>query len=68
MQYTDFRDRIHQRLKQAPKGLTWTELRDDLDLPYARACPTWIRRLEQEVGLTRTKGRGLALVWKVSGQ
>ena len=66
MQYTDFRDRIHQRLKRAPMGLTWTELREDIGLPYVRACPTWTRRLEHEIGLTRTKGSGRALVWRVS--
>lgn len=64
MRYTEYRDLIHERLLRAPAGMTWNELRTDLDLPYVRACPNWTRRLEQEIGLTRVKGSGRALVWK----
>jgi len=67
MRYTDFRDQIRRRLRRKPAGSTWAELRDDLGLPYVRPCPSWTARLEQEIGLTRTKGRGRALVWKVPG-
>jgi hypothetical protein len=65
MKYTEYRDRIQGRLQSQPDGLTWAELRDQLDLPYERACPAWTKRLEQEIGLTRVKGAGRALVWKV---
>ena len=47
---------------------TWAQLRADLDLPYDRPCPSWTKRLEEEIGLTRTKGVGRALVWKVPVQ
>jgi hypothetical protein len=68
MRYTEFRDKIQRRLQRAPEGMTWAELRDELDLPYSRPCPNWVGRLEKEIGLTRTKGRGRALVWKVPAE
>lgn len=70
MRYTEFRDAIHRRLKRRKSGLTWAELRDTLDLPYDRPCPEWTKRLEAEIGLTRSKptapGAGRALVWRVT--
>lgn len=65
MRYVDFRDVIRDELRRNPTGLTWAELKHRLDLPYERPCPTWVRRMEQEVGLSRAKGSGRAHVWKV---
>ena len=65
MRYTEFRDVIGRYLRRRPRGRTWSELRDALDLPYVRPCPTWVGHLEKEIGLTRTKGEGRALVWRV---
>lgn len=65
MRYTEFRDIIQHQLQRTPEGMTWSELREALDLPYRRPCPSWVARLEKEIGLTRTKGCGRALVWKV---
>ena len=66
MRYTDYRDKIKRRLQRKKSGLTWKELRDQLDLPYDRPCPNWTKRLEEEIGLTRTKGEGRALIWQVN--
>ena len=68
MRYTEFRERVQKQLRRKPMGSTWAQLRDDLDLPYDRPCPSWTKRLEEEIGLTRTKGVGRALVWKVPVQ
>ena len=65
MRYVDFRDSIQKELKRCSNGLTWNELKERLDLPYKTPCQNWVRRLEQEIDLTRTKGEGRALVWKV---
>ena len=65
MRYVDFMDVIQEVLRQNPAGLTWAELKERLDLPYDRPCPTWVRRMEQEVGLSRVKGSGRAYVWKL---
>ncbi len=68
MRYTDFRDTIHRKLRRHRRGLTWRELRDQLNLPYDRPCPAWTKQLEQEIGLKRIKGEGRALVWQVGGR
>ena len=65
MRYTDFRDVIEQELRRNPGGLTWAELKQRLDLPYDRPCPTWVRQMGREVGLSRARGTGRAYLWKV---
>lgn len=66
MRYTEFRSRIETALVDAPQGLTWKMLRDQLELPYERPCPEWTRRLETEIGLTRERAGGRALVWRIA--
>jgi len=65
MRYVDFRDAIREELLRQPAGLTWAELQQRLGLPYDRPCPSWVARLEKEIGLSRVKGSGRAYVWKV---
>ena len=65
MRYEEFRDLIAEELRLTRSGLTWLQLKDRLDLPYAVACPQWTRRLEEEIGLVRTPGAGRAYVWTV---
>ena len=65
MRYEQYRDQIQRRLRRKPAGMTWMQLREELGLPYERPCPNWTRRLEEEIGLTRTQGVGRALVWKL---
>ncbi|MCA9249203.1 MAG: hypothetical protein KDA42_18905 [Planctomycetales bacterium] len=64
MRYQEYRDRIERALRRQPAGMTWSELRETLDLPYERPCPNWTKRLEAEIGLARVRGAGRALVWK----
>jgi hypothetical protein len=66
MRYTDFRDSIRRELQRHATGLTWAELQQRLHLPYTRPCPEWTKHLEQDIGLTRTKGSGKALIWRIS--
>ena len=65
MRYVEFRDAIRAALRRKPTGMTWTELKQRLDLPYDRPCQSWVERLEAEIGLLRTKGTGRAYVWKL---
>ena len=65
MTYIEFRDAVCGELGRRKNGLTWRELRERLDLPYERPCPTWVRRLEVESGLTREPGPGRAYVWSL---
>lgn len=65
MRYVDFRDVIRNELRRNPDGLTWAQLRERLDLPYKSPCSTWVYRMEQEIGLKRSRGSGRAFVWKL---
>jgi hypothetical protein len=65
VRYVDFRDAIEKELRRNPDGLTWAELKQRLDLPYDRPCPTWVRQMARESGLSRARGTGRAHLWKV---
>jgi hypothetical protein len=65
MRYVEYRDAIRQALQQNAAGLTWHQLQTRLVLPYDRPCPEWTKQLEREIGLSRVKGSGRALVWKI---
>src|SRR5262245_57570541 len=56
--FEDFRDRIVSVLEGAERGLTWTEIRTQAKLPQAFPNNKWVRRLEEEVGLERTREDG----------
>ena len=51
MRYVEFRDTIREALRRNPAGLTWMELKRRFNLPYDRPCPSWVKRLEDEVWL-----------------
>ena len=68
MRYSDFRDSIRDELACHDDGLTWVELKTRLRLPYDRPCPTWVKELEREIGLSRVKGSGRAQVWRLGAQ
>lgn len=68
MRYDEFRDLIQTELRRSGDGLTWSQLKDRLDLPYERPCPEWVKRMEREIGLLREKGDGRAYVWTVERQ
>ena len=68
MRYIEFKALIRSELTKHPAGLTWAELKNNLNLPYNRPCPTWIKQLEAEIGLTRSKGMQRAYIWKLSLQ
>jgi hypothetical protein len=66
MRYVEYKALIQTALKRNRNGLTWAQLKEKLDLPYQRACPQWTKRMESEIGLTRSKGEtGRAYVWKL---
>jgi len=63
MRYVEFREAIKRELERHPGGRTWAELREGLSLPYDRPCPSWTASLEREIGLSRIKTTGRALMW-----
>ena len=68
MSFVEFKNAIDRELRRRPEGLTWIQLQQRLNLPYDRPCQTWTHRLEQEIGLSRKKRSGRALLWRVSGR
>lgn len=68
MRYIEFKEQIKKFLKENPSGFTWKELRNRLNLPYEQPCPEWTRKLENEIGLSRIKGSGRALLWKIKAE
>jgi len=65
MRYVDFRDSICRELRRNPKGLTYSELKRRLRMPYKSPCSEWVKRMEQENGLVREPGSGRAYVWRI---
>jgi len=65
MRYIDFKDLIAAELRQTPAGLSWSELKNRLQLTYQRPCATWIRRLEHEIGLVRVPQHGHTYCWRI---
>lgn len=64
MSYEEFRDRIRNVLKSEPEGLTWTEIRKRANLYQKFPNNKWVRRLEEDIGLTREKVKGRP-IWKL---
>ena len=65
MTYAEFKQSIHSKLRNNVSGMTWSDLKESLDLPYGRPCPEWLKRLENEIGLVRRKGSGRTLIWQL---
>jgi hypothetical protein len=64
MTYLEFKNSIASKLRKNSSGMTWSELKTALDLPYERPCPEWTKKLEKDIGLVRAKGQGRAFVWR----
>jgi len=60
--YEDFKKSIKNILERHPSGLTWTNIRDKLNLPQKHPNNKWVRKLEKEIGLRRIKIGG-SLIW-----
>lgn len=65
IRYVAFRDAVHATLSAASSPMTWRELRAAAHLPYERPCPTWVARLEREIGLRRETGPTRAKLWSL---
>lgn len=65
MTYPEFRDKIKDALEHKDNGMTWTELKELLELEQVVPNNRWVRQLEKDIGLKRirdTKG----IVWRGS--
>jgi hypothetical protein len=62
--YEDFRDKIKQTL-EGSGPLTWTEIRTMAKLPEKFPNNRWVRKMEQDIALKRTKDEHGIIKWKV---
>lgn len=62
--YEVFRDKIQRTLRQ--KGpLTWTDIRTVARLPEKLPNNKWVRKLEDEIGLKRTRDSHRIILWSI---
>lgn len=55
MLYEDFKKSIKNILERHPSGLTWTQIRDKLNLPQKFPNNQWVERLRKDIGLKKIK-------------
>jgi hypothetical protein len=63
--YADFSSKIAKALKRAGKPLTWTEIRTAASLSQAFPNNQWVRRMEQDIGLTRRREKDGTIHWEL---
>jgi len=64
MTYKEFRDSIEKLLKSKKKELTWTEIREELNLLQKVPNNLWVRMMENDIGLIREKV-GTRTAWRL---
>ena len=62
--YEKFKTQIEAILKVEPEGLTWTEIKQRLNLPQRVPNNQWVRKMEKDIGLKRTR-QARGIVWRV---
>jgi len=68
MSYLDFREKIATVLKTEPNGLSWTEIRQRLQLSQKVPNNLWVATMEREIGLLRKLDNKTAkVIWKLEG-
>ena len=65
MTYPEFRNKIKGALEHKDNGMTWTELRESLELEQVVPNNRWVRQLEKDIGLKRTRD-AKGVVWRGS--
>ena len=53
--YPEFAEKIRRELSRRKDGLTWSQIRDGLQLPQRVPNNAWVRRMERDIGLVRVK-------------
>jgi hypothetical protein len=64
--YEDFRDKIHQALRDVGAPITWTEIRTAAKLPEKFPNNKWVHRLEQDISLRRNKDAHGIIKWSLA--
>jgi len=68
MSYLEFRDKISALLSTEKEGLSWTEIRQKLQLPQKVPNNLWVSMMEKDIGLLRQLDIKTAkVVWRLEG-
>jgi len=66
--YRDFKEKVAALLSTEPEGLSWTEIRQKLQLPQKVPNNLWVRMMEKDIGLLRRLDNKTAkVIWKLEG-
>lgn len=65
MSYDDFKEKIRAVLTDADGGITWTDVRSRAGLPQAFPNNQWVRRLETDIGLSRSRDAHGIIHWQL---
>ena len=65
--YVEFREKIKKALQEEKNGLTWNQIRKKSNIEYCHPCYTWIRILEEEIGLIRLR-KGRYVYWRLDSE
>ena len=63
MRYEEVKAVLKNHLSENPEGQTWSQIKEQLNLPYETLCPEWTKQLETDIQLLRKPGAGRAYVW-----
>ena len=67
MPYDDFKAKVATTLKSESGPMTWTEVRTKAGLPQLFPNNQWVRRMEKDIGLQRTKDSHGIISWDLAG-
>ena len=67
MPYDDFKAKVATTLKSESEPVTWTEVRTKAGLPQLFPNNEWVRRMEKDIGLRRTKDSHGIIHWDLAG-
>lgn len=63
--YEKFRDSVRNTLLAVAVPMTWTEIRAKAEFKQKFPNNRWVRRMENDIGLVRTKRKGGGTLWKI---
>lgn len=62
--YEDFRDEVKKVLQSRPQGLSWTQIKKQLQLSQRTPYHKWVNRMEKDINLLRHK-KGTKVIWSL---
>jgi len=64
--YEQFKSQVSLILRSSPEGLSWTQLREQLGLPQKVPNNLWVKMMEKDINLLRTKDQKSGkTIWRI---